>query len=142
MGGVKNRTSVGAVSRGLGLAALAAVLAASGCASSPEPPENAETERAASAGAGIQAVIDPETGQLTSDPEVIRSVLQARPPRPPLSSSDLLSTSDEGLVAVELPNGLVAVDLEGRFMAPLEVVIQEDPEADPDDEEREDEDSR
>lgn len=71
-------------------------------------------------GAGARAVIDPRTGGLATDPEVIRKAIAARvagAPRDPLSSSG------EGLFSRQLPNGLVAVDLRGRFMQPLVVTI-------------------
>ena len=58
--------------------------------------------------AGQQVAIDPQTGRLRAvTPEEARALVAA------LTSS--LSQSDAGLVPVRLPNGVVTLDLDGRF---------------------------
>ncbi len=64
-----------------------------------------------SAGSGLVAVIDPATGALTEDPELIDRLL-ADP-----AIQNALSTSSAGLVEVASPHGGVKVDLQGRFQS-------------------------
>ncbi|MDX1383329.1 MAG: hypothetical protein R3190_06765 [Thermoanaerobaculia bacterium] len=76
--------------------------------------------RTAVPGAAVRAVVDPETGRLTTDRDVIREVMRVRTPQV-RGFEDRLRTSDEGLFQEVLPNGAVAVDLQGRFMSPMVV---------------------
>jgi hypothetical protein len=97
------------------LAALSALLPAGG-ASAIEPDESptqsSPTTLSPVATGGLVAVIDPATGTVTEDPELIERLL-ADP-----AIQNALSTSSEGLVEEVLPlGGGVRVDLQGRFQS-------------------------
>lgn len=58
---------------------------------------------------GMRVYRDPETGQLGAPPPGIQ------PPGLSAAEQQMLNRSDRGLQARTLPNGAVAVDLQGRF---------------------------
>ena len=72
---------------------------------SDEPP----TEGAKPNHKGMQAYVDPDTGN-TRKPTDAESQQLAQ------ELKAIVNDSHEGLTPVELPNGAVAIDLEGRFM--------------------------
>lgn len=72
-----------------------------------------KTQAAAPAQSGQRVFVDPDTGKITEPtPEQIQALEQA--------VAGMLSQSSEGLQVIELPDGSVTIDLEGRFQ---EVVV-------------------
>ncbi len=63
---------------------------------------------------GLKVYIDPQTGQIRSEPAPGTEVLQI-----PAQQQSPFSTSHEGLVEVPAPGGGVKIDLQGRFQTPL-----------------------
>ena len=70
---------------------------------------------------GLRAYVDPQTGALAA-PSPAGAGVQELPP----ALRQAFSTSDEGLVEVVLPNGVVKVALQGRFMSATFATIGED----------------
>ena len=99
--------------------ASAVVLAVTGLTILSLPDRAADENRAA----GVRAILDPDTGLPTSDPEAIRRVVESSAAAPPLSTQEALRYSHEGLFEETLPNGMVVIDLQGRFAAPLVVEL-------------------
>lgn len=66
-------------------------------------------------GAALRAVVDPHTGELVSPP----STGGVTPPTLYPRMERALSTSDDRLQEIHLPDGTVMVDLEGLFMSVL-----------------------
>lgn len=91
-------------------AAMAQTATATG---SQAKPKVQKTQAAAPAGAGQRAALDPATGTPGEPtPEQIRELEAAM--------AEMLSQSSEGLQVVELPDGTLTMDLQGRFQ---EVVV-------------------
>ena len=111
-----------------GLMAVCLLVAAPGTAAEPDPqaqPAEASTPAtqaapvAAAPAAGMLAFRDPVTGQLrppTADElDAIRPQLEA-----------LFNQSSEGLEQIEMPDGSVMVDLQGRFASAVVATVAAD----------------
>jgi hypothetical protein len=67
-----------------------------------------KTQAAAPASVGQRVFVDPATGRLAEPtPEQIQALEKA--------VAEMLSQSSEDLVVIELPDGTLTIDLEGRF---------------------------
>jgi hypothetical protein len=87
----------------------AGVVAQTATAPAVEGKRKVQKAQAAAPGAAGQRVfVDPATGKITEPtPEQIQALEQA--------VAGMLSQSSEGLQVVELPDGTLTIDLEGRF---------------------------
>lgn len=80
-------------------------------ASQSSTTENASTSESVPTSAGRKAYIDPDTGELTSQPSVYEETLQP--------SRQVFQQSSAGLVEELQPDGSTTVNLQGRFRMPL-----------------------
>jgi len=64
--------------------------------------------------ANLEVMIDPETGEMTSDPTARRAQKTAP-----------LDIEQPDVVMTEMPNGATKIELNDRFIRPLEVSIDE-----------------
>ena len=97
-----------------------AVLLLWGCPGSESPGPN---DGGSIGAGGFRAVVDPESGELTSDPTASTSSFEL------ILREDSLSTSDGGLFEEELPDGTVMLDPQGRYKSALRVRVVGDVDA-------------